>query len=63
MGLESDGQAVVDENLNVIGIKVAARANFLLMALQLLVLGIFVVLCLGYFVRGDTGARRGLRWR
>jgi putrescine importer len=42
--------------LNVIGIKVAARANFLLMALQLLVLGIFVVLCLGYFVRGDTGA-------
>jgi putrescine importer len=42
--------------LNVIGIKVAARANFLLMALQLLVLGIFVVLCLGYFVRADTGA-------
>jgi len=42
--------------LNVIGIKVAARANFLLMALQLLVLGIFVVLCLGYFVQGDTGA-------
>ena len=42
--------------LNVVGIKTAARANFLLMALQLLVLGIFVALCLAYFVTGDTGA-------
>ncbi len=42
--------------LNVIGIRVAARANFLLMAFQLLVLGIFVALCIGYFVRGDSGA-------
>jgi putrescine importer len=42
--------------LNVIGIRVAARANFLLMVLQLLVLGIFVALCFAYFVRGDTGA-------
>ena len=42
--------------LNVVGIKVAARANFLLMVLQLLVLGIFVALCLAYFVTGDTGA-------
>jgi putrescine importer len=43
--------------LNVIGIMVAARANFLLMVLQLLVLGIFVALCLAYFFREDTGAR------
>jgi putrescine importer len=42
--------------LNVVGIKVAARANFLLMVLQLLVLGIFVALCFAYFVTGDTGA-------
>jgi putrescine importer len=42
--------------LNVIGIKVAARANFLLMALQLLVLGIFVALCFAYFIGGNTGA-------
>lgn len=42
--------------LNVIGIKVAARANFLLMALQLLVLGIFIALCFGYFIGADTGA-------
>jgi putrescine importer len=43
--------------LNVIGIKVAARANFLLMALQLLVLGIFVALCFAYWrgVAGDRG--------
>jgi len=39
-----------------VGIKTAARANFLLMALQLLVLFIFVVLCLTYFITGDTGA-------
>jgi putrescine importer len=43
--------------LNVIVIRVAARANFLLMVLQLLVLGIFVALCLAYFFREDTGAR------
>jgi putrescine importer len=43
--------------LNVIGIRVAARANFLLMVLQLLVLGIFVARCLAYFFREDTGAR------
>jgi putrescine importer len=42
--------------LNVVGIKVAARANFLLMALQLLVLGIFVALCFVYFIGGNTGA-------
>jgi amino acid transporter len=42
--------------LNVVGIKTAARANFLLMALQLLVLAIFVALCFGYFLTGDTGA-------
>ena len=43
--------------LNVIVIRVAARANFLLMVLQLLVLGIFVALCLAYFFREDTGTR------
>ena len=42
--------------LNVVGIRVAARANFLLMALQLLVLGFFVALCFAYFLTGDTGA-------
>ena len=43
--------------LNVIGIKVAAGANYLLVAFQLLVLGIFVVLSIGYFLGGssDTG--------
>ena len=43
--------------LNVIGIRVAASANYLLVAFQLLVLGIFVVLSIGYFLGGnsDTG--------
>lgn len=42
--------------LNVVGIKVTARANYLLVAFQLLVLGIFVVLSIGYFIGEDTGA-------
>ncbi len=42
--------------LNVIGIRVAARTNFLLLAFQLLVLVIFVALCIGYFIGEDTGA-------
>ena len=42
--------------LNIIGIRVAARANYLLVAFQLLVLGIFVALSIGYFVGGGTGA-------
>lgn len=42
--------------LNVIGIRVTARANYLLVAFQLLVLGIFVALSIGYFVGEDTGA-------
>jgi putrescine importer len=42
--------------LNVIGIKVAARTNYLLVAFQLLVLGIFVVLSIGYFLGGNSDA-------
>ena len=42
--------------LNVVGIKVAARTNYLLVAFQLLVLGIFVVLSIGYFLGGNTDA-------
>lgn len=47
---------LVTTALNVIGIKVAARANYLLVAFQLLVLGIFVALSIAYFVGEDTGA-------
>jgi putrescine importer len=42
--------------LNVIGIRVTATANYLLVAFQLLVLGIFVALSIGYVLGGDTGA-------
>ncbi len=42
--------------LNVIGIKVTARANYLLVAFQLLVLGIFVALSIADFAGGDSGA-------
>src|SRR5918998_1082009 len=47
---------LVTSALNIIGIKVTARANYLLVAFQLLVLGIFVALSIGYFVGTDTGA-------
>lgn len=42
--------------LNIIGIRVTARSNYLLVAFQLLVLGIFVALSIGYFVGEGTGA-------
>ncbi len=42
--------------LNVIGIKVTARANYLLVAFQLLVLGIFVALSIADYAGGDSGA-------
>src|SRR5215218_9889331 len=42
--------------LNVIGIRVTATANYMLVAFQLLVLGIFVALSIGYFAGGETGA-------
>jgi len=42
--------------LNIIGIRVTARVNFLLVAFQLLVLGIFIALSIRTFVEGDTGA-------
>jgi putrescine importer len=42
--------------LNIIGIRVTARVNFLLVAFQLLVLGFFVALSIRSFVQGDTGA-------
>lgn len=42
--------------LNTVGIKVNARANYLLVAFQLLVIGIFVALSIAYFIGADTGA-------
>src|SRR5918997_4388553 len=42
--------------LNIIGIRVTATANYMLVAFQLIALGIFVVLSIGYFVGEDTGA-------
>jgi putrescine importer len=39
--------------LNIIGIKAAARANFLLMALQVLVLGFFLLLCARHVIDID----------
>jgi len=42
--------------LNIIGIQVAARANYLLVAFQLLVIAIFAALSLGYFSTHDTGS-------
>src|ERR687894_663898 len=47
---------IVTTALNVIGIRVTATADYLLVAFQLLVLGIFVVLSIGYLVGTDTGA-------
>ena len=47
---------IVTTALNIIGIRVNARANYLLVAFQLLVLGIFVALSIGYFIGEDTGA-------
>lgn len=47
---------IITTVLNVIGIRVAARTNFLLLAFQLLVLVIFVALCIGHFIGEDTGA-------
>src|SRR5215213_3410744 len=47
---------LVPSALNIIGIKVNAQANYLLVAFQLLVLGIFVALSIGYVLGGDTGA-------
>ncbi len=42
--------------LNVLGVQVAARANFLLMAFQILVLGLFVVLSLTHVFQADGAA-------
>jgi len=47
---------VITTALNVIGIRVAASANYLLVAFQLLVLGIFAVLSIGYLLGGNTDA-------
>jgi putrescine importer len=49
---------IITTALNVIGIKVTANANYLLVAFQLLVLGIFVALSIAYFMGQDTGASR-----
>ena len=42
--------------LNILGIKVNALTNYLLVAFQLLVIGIFIALSIGYFVGENTGA-------
>ena len=42
--------------LNIIGIRVAAKANYLLVAFQLLVIVIFAALSLAHFAGHDTGA-------
>lgn len=47
---------LVTTALNVIGIRITAGLNFLLVAFQILVLGIFVALSIGFFIQGDTGA-------
>lgn len=47
---------VVTTILNIIGIKVTAGLNFLLVAFQILVLGIFVALSIGFFLQGETEA-------
>jgi putrescine importer len=49
------GFAAITTILNILGIKVADRANYLLMAFQVLVIGIFVALSLGTVV-ADQGA-------
>ncbi|TIC83006.1 APC family permease [Nocardioides sp. GY 10127] len=47
---------VVTTALNVIGLKVADRANFVLMAFQLLVIVLFVVLCLAHVLGHGGGS-------
>jgi putrescine importer len=47
---------LVTSILNIIGIRVTARVNFLLVAFQLLVLGFFIALSIRSYVQGDTGA-------
>ena len=42
--------------LNILGIKVNALTNYLLVAFQLLVIAIFIALSIGYFVGENTGA-------
>jgi len=47
---------LVTSILNIIGIRITARVNFLLVAFQLLVLGFFVALSIRSYVQGGTGA-------
>lgn len=47
---------VVTTALNIIGIRVATRVNFVLMAFQALVLLFFVILSFAHFFTADTGA-------
>jgi amino acid transporter len=44
---------VVTTGLNILGIKVADKVNFVLMTFQILVLVIFVALCVGYVVQAS----------
>lgn len=50
------GFIVVTSALNVIGIKVADRANLILMTFQILVIGFFIALSLAHVLRADGGA-------
>ena len=47
---------IITTILNMIGIRVTAQANYLLVAFQLLGLGIFVALSIAYFAGEGTGA-------
>ena len=49
------GFIVITTVLNVLGIKVADKANYMLMAFQLLVLAFFVALSVGYVATGPGG--------
>jgi putrescine importer len=49
------GFVLVTTLLNILGLKVADRANFLLMTFQVLVIGVFVVLSVGTVVAQGTG--------
>lgn len=46
----------ITTTLNIVGIKAAARANFLLMAMQVLVLGFFLLLCVLHVIDVDGAA-------
>ncbi|MDA3920554.1 MAG: APC family permease [Salinisphaera sp.] len=56
MGVWIVAYIAITTALNIIGIKVATKVNFVLMAFQLLVLIFFVLLSFAHFFTADTGA-------